>query len=468
MTGLQVLRGRALPGTFLKSAAVFGALDLSWTACHTYGLQELNRAVMLLDSMKPKPGKLWERTDGWPTVDDATASGALAGTFLAFSRRVLPGINGWPRWGGLVTVGMAVGYQVGQLLPPWVPEETKAKSRTDLLGARLREYQRLLVYARNNKGYFSVIGRMTLAYETSDVISLSRFWDYLSNPIFASQTYSERPSSQEPYSRYELDPWFLPQTANDPDFPYLEAYADFFTTKNPVHLRFWLVKLHFARAKADADLQYMHQCLVELHAQFAAHTEESRERDILRRAIMRLSILTSNFTQISAQLRFHIASASERYKAVGPGKNASKQPHEVSAAAASAAADAAAPLFNLLAFPYPTPTHPARIDPLHAPTSALSLIFNCWRSEQHYLPKADTYVGSFSNLDAPDGMSVNEWQKTWEMGRLMQESVQREGEAMEVLVRWFENRVDEAMERRLGTTYYIDGKGGASASRASQ
>jgi hypothetical protein len=109
--------GRARPGTFLKSVAWFSVADLSITACELYIRRELNRAIFKVDSVQPRPAKLWERTPWWTLEDVALYSGGL-GLFLTLNPRVIPAVTGWKRFVGAAAVGSAVGTQVNQVMIP--------------------------------------------------------------------------------------------------------------------------------------------------------------------------------------------------------------------------------------------------------------------------------------------------------------------------------------------------------------
>jgi hypothetical protein len=104
----------ARPGTFLRSAAFFGIIDGTVTACDIYGRQELNRAVFKLDGLdNPKPFKLWERTKLW-TLEDASLFGGATGLLIASNPRLFPGATGISRFVGVTIAGCAVGAKTAE------------------------------------------------------------------------------------------------------------------------------------------------------------------------------------------------------------------------------------------------------------------------------------------------------------------------------------------------------------------
>jgi hypothetical protein len=99
--------------------AWFSVADLLVTACELYTRRELNRAIFKIDSVQPRPAKLWERTPWWTLEDVALYSGGL-GLFLTLNPRVIPAVTGWKRFVGVAAVGSAMGIQVNQVMIPFL------------------------------------------------------------------------------------------------------------------------------------------------------------------------------------------------------------------------------------------------------------------------------------------------------------------------------------------------------------
>ncbi|KAL6159465.1 hypothetical protein ACJQWK_05826 [Exserohilum turcicum] len=80
-TGFLALCGRSSPGTFIRTVAIFSVADLSVTAAGLYSRRELNRGVFKMENIKPKPGKLWERTNYTSPEDRTMIGGAIGDIF---------------------------------------------------------------------------------------------------------------------------------------------------------------------------------------------------------------------------------------------------------------------------------------------------------------------------------------------------------------------------------------------------
>lgn len=430
-TGFLALVGRSQPGTFLKLAAFFSVVNLSWTTAHIYGRQELNRGVFKLDNIEAKPAQLWERTKRW-TIEDATLGGGALGLFTAINPRALPGAYGWKRFVGAATVGMAVGYRIGQ--PFLVLATPKLVSRLDTMDIMVqrKEYERLL-QNEEAKAKLSRIGKLALLFHTHPYLHIMR-GPMNFGILFRIQSGEQqgRGQAQQPHHSHgnvqaELEQFTVvqiefkeselagPDVANG-----YRAYKDDLETRDESNLQDWLERLHDMKEKTNMELQYVWQHLAKREHAFYSHTDDDHEKDIFRRELQLLNNLVADLATRSAFLGYHIADAQKRLLSKSQqASTAAVQPYPS----------------NLSDTPSPISSQMPR-----GPLITGEQVRTHWSRQKKLVRHIEGSLARHEAFPSEEGTPIAETAKQLRRGL---EDTKKDVEATERLLRWFEEQAKE-------------------------
>ncbi|KAI8940526.1 hypothetical protein NX059_004203 [Plenodomus lindquistii] len=431
------------PGLFLKSVAIINAVHLSVVAGDVYAAHEINRAIFKRDGIEAKPGKLWElspRSD--LSVEDFTVAGGLLGCVVAMNRRAFPGVQGWRRYFGAATVGLGVGYQAGSLR--LLPRFPNARQDWHMRQATFRRQQYVtLQQDESAKASLSWIAKIVLASWTKSPIGRN------ANAEPSSKHTATEITGMKHYNHPD-DPWLQSGTQNDSWStapidpatgecvfdPAALVYDDFFTTQNPETLKIWLEKLHGARKRTDAELQYCMQCLAELRHEYAALTEHSRARDVLRRAVFLMGLMVRETVQNAANWNMHIADTEFRLQALSP-LSASKQTSGISRTDSAYFSSIA-----LTASPSSLADSQSHIDSTYAPNITARRLRGECNGFKYTLSLIDQVLELAEKLPGHD---MND--STVQKAKGHYEPLIRNIEAVDMLLHWFEAKVQEVEAR---------------------
>ncbi|KNG44636.1 hypothetical protein TW65_08561 [Stemphylium lycopersici] len=329
LTGFLALVGHSRPGTFLRSAAFFSTVDLSWTAASLYGQRELNRGIFKMEGIEPTPGKLWERTDKW-SPEDITLGGGGLGIFLALNPRALPGATGISRFLGAATVGCALGFKVGQAYLFQVPPQLVGLIGQSDAAVRDRMCEKLL---ENNeaKNSLSRIGKLALAYHTSPYLRIfGRILDIgggrggaggmtgLGRPQPHGMPLQQSPHGQDSLAvlKQEMDRYTVIQVEfkegqlAGPDIEAgYRAYKDRLSSRDASSIQDWLERVQDLKKRTGAEIEFVWKHLAESEHEFYSRVEEDRERDILCRELQLLNNMAADLVTRYAILGYHEADA---------------------------------------------------------------------------------------------------------------------------------------------------------------
>ncbi|UPX11383.1 uncharacterized protein EKO05_0001989 [Ascochyta rabiei] len=329
-TAFRSVLGFARPGTFVRTAAIFGLIDGSITACDIYGRQELNRAVFKLDGLdSPKPWKLWERTSQW-TLEDATLFGGATGLLLASNPRLVLGASGWTRFLGITITGCAIGAKTGEWVFGRGPPH-QAKRVEWVLAAQRRAMYRRLSEDEKAKASLSRFGRSLLMAYTGDspiMQTLSRPFRGLSSmPNPGSDAVSGRAhqdAQMEAARQIQIQQAHAKQpilmltefekeelAAPDYDGGHRQYFMDPADTDIEI-LQEHLEHLNKLRASDVKELAYIWQGLAQKEHHFHQLSQDNPEKDLLRRELQLLNSLATHFNTRIAILAYAQADARKR------------------------------------------------------------------------------------------------------------------------------------------------------------
>lgn len=318
ITTFLALVGRTRPGTFLKSTAYLSAATTSYAVLDAYGRREVNRAIFRWDNVEPKPGKLWERTKGW-TVDDVVLGGGMLATVLVLNPKAVPGVGGWKRFLGAVTVGCAAGCYVGERVIMPMPgvistlHDASVQVR-DAQYARLRED----IKAQDALSRF---GKLALSYYTSSLRNLS-INPFRSGPqanaaggavshVGLVQGHTDKPTviGME-FKKRELD-------GPDMEDGY-RVYRDSLLERDKDGLQSWLERLQEMQKERHLESRYLRLYLDLKEQEFYKMQIEDREKDLLRRQLQLLNAMASDSYLRIAAFEYNIADAYKRLEQTDP------------------------------------------------------------------------------------------------------------------------------------------------------
>ncbi|KAI4957804.1 hypothetical protein J4E86_004943 [Alternaria arbusti] len=441
VTGGFALVGRSRPGVFLKSAALIGAVDLTFTASGIYGRHELHRGVFKMEGIQPKPGKLWERTKHW-TWEDATLGGGVVGAFLALNPRALPGVYGFARFFGAATVGCALGYKAGQFYIVRLPPQLLQLFDYTIMANRQKEYEKLQENEKA-KSSLSRIGKLALWFHTSQTMTILRSPLQLGG-IGGMGGISGGPGGhQSPHGsplhalKAEMDKETVFQTefkegelaGPDVENGY-RAYKDNLQSRDASKIQDWLEQVRELKNKIGSEWQYVWGYLGQKEDEFYQHAEEDGEKDLLRREIQLLNNMAADIVTRCAILEYH-----ER--------DALKQLRQIEQTGSSVESDATS---QSITAPYEFPHDSAEVAQSNhrGPRIATERIRTTWSRQKELLRHFDHAAARASEIsEADSGFHVAEHLK-----RLKEDADQmrKNVEATGRLLRRFEDRVREADE----------------------
>ena len=332
MTGFLALVGRSRPGTFLRSAAFFSTVDLSWTAASLYGQRELNRGIFKIEGIEPTPSKLWEKTDKW-SPEDITLGGGALGIFLALNPRALPGAGGISRFLGAATVGCALGFKFGQAYLFQVPPQLVGLIEQSDAAVRDRACEKLLENSEA-KHSLSRIGKLALRYNTSaEVRIIWRILDKvggrggvgnmtgLGGPQPHGTPLQQSPHGQDSLAqlKQEMEKYTIIQVefkesqlaGPDMEAGY-RAYKDRLSARDTRSIQDWLEQVQDLKKRTGAEIQFVWNHLAEREHEFYSGIEEDRERDIFCRELQLLNNMAADLVTRYAILGYHEADAQKQ------------------------------------------------------------------------------------------------------------------------------------------------------------
>ncbi|OAL44032.1 hypothetical protein IQ07DRAFT_649481 [Pyrenochaeta sp. DS3sAY3a] len=335
MTAAGALGGAAAPGLFVKCVAIVGLVDLPHTALLVYGRRELDSAVLKVDNITPKPGKLWERTSFF-TVDDAYLSGGALGALAALNPRALPGVRGWKRFFGAATIGSAIGAQIGyKVMEADVGRDAITRGQKFHWSRRCAQYQEKL--ASNEKARASLFwpGRTVLALNALASSRLGQFTERFGYSAFRRQLGSPpgpghahnagewhtvpprlatQQSSQETIAfTIQLDK----SVSNGHDvLKNFRVYRDSLPEKDAEEIQERLSHLHELKDKMNSETKFLWQVLAKKEGQLYDMVEEDYEKDILRRQLQLLNSMTMALVQRESIITYHIADARKQLRQI--------------------------------------------------------------------------------------------------------------------------------------------------------
>ncbi|XPS93680.1 hypothetical protein M3J09_003023 [Ascochyta lentis] len=329
-TAFRSVLGFARPGTFIRSAAVFGLIDGSITACDIYGRQELNRAVFKLDGLEsPKPWKLWERTQQW-TLEDATLFGGATGLLLASNPRLLPGASGWARFLGIAITGCAIGSKTGEWAFGKGPPH-QAKRVEWVLATQRRAMYRRLSEDKEAEASLSRFGRSLLMAYTGD----SPLMRILSKPFQglggisnsdsdAAPGHAQQDAKMEALRQMQMQQahakpplvmlaQFEEEELAAPDYDAGHRQYRMDPTDTDLEtLQEHLEQLNKLRASDVKELAYLWQGLAQKEHNLHQLSHDDPEKDLLRRELQLLNSLATHFNTRVAVFTYAQADARKR------------------------------------------------------------------------------------------------------------------------------------------------------------
>ncbi|KAI4953527.1 hypothetical protein J4E91_002374 [Alternaria rosae] len=442
VTGGFALVGRSRPGVFLKSAALFSAVDLTCTASGIYGRHELHRGIFKMEGIQAKPGKLWERTKHW-TWEDATLGGGVVGAFLALNPRALPGVYGFARFFGAATVGCALGYKAGQIYIVRLPPQLLQLFDHTVTANRQREYEKLQDNEKA-KASLSRIGKLALWYHTSQTMTILRSPLQLGG-IGGMGGFGGTPGGQQsPHGsqlhalKAEMDKETVFQTefkegeVAGPDVENgYRAYKDDLKSRDASKVQDWLEQVRELKNKIGSEWQYVWQYLAQKEDQFYQHVEDDRENDLLRRELQLLNNMAADIVTRCAILEYH-----ER--------DALKQLRQIEQTGLSVGSDAVS---QATTAPYEFPHDSAEVAQINhrGPRIVTERIRTTWSRQKELLRHLDHAASRASEVsEANRGYHVAEHLKHLKQDA---DQMRMNVEATERLLRRFEDRVREADEK---------------------
>jgi hypothetical protein len=421
-TGLLALAGRSRPGTFLKAAAFLGVTELSWSAATLYGRQEINRGVFKMDKLEPKPGKLWERTNHW-TTEDATLGGGAFGIFMAMTPRAMPGAHGFSRFFGAATVGCALGFKVGQAILVRIPPQLLSMIDTADTRVRHKEYEKL---QQNNeaKAGLSRFGKLALSLYTSPYLRILRLGGM--GAMGGGQRHgppglrplAELKAEMEASTIVQVE--FMKGELAGPDLEHgYRVYKDDIKSRDASSIQDWLERLQELEKNIGTELQYVWRRLAERERQFYNIAEEDGEKDIVRRELQLLNNMAADLANRHAILGYHESDARKRLLQI-------KQPDSAVAS-------------------YETAKHSVEAEQqtYYGPHIVTEHVRTEWSRQKELLGHLEHQMQQFEALQPEEGTPAAEQRN---ISKQNVESLKKNVEATERLLKWFEEQVREADE----------------------
>lgn len=323
---------------FLRFAALFGVADLAGTAVALYGQRELNRGVFKMENIDPKPGKLWERTK-YITVEDHALLGGLMGILTAMNPRGLPGVYGMSRFLGAATVGCAFGSQVGNFLVVRHPPQLLSMIDANDAAVRVKAYSKLQ-NDRDAKASLSLAGRLALKYYTSPFLKPLRFQfggvagvgalpggNQHARPLTQSahghRSSSSRQADADKYTVIQIE--FKESDLAGPDVEAgYRAYKDDAESWDEKSIREWMERTQDLEKRTAMEMAFVAAHLEKREHEFYLHTQEDREKDILRRELQLLNNMVADLVTRISILMYQQADAQKRLNII-QGKHAGAQ-----------------------------------------------------------------------------------------------------------------------------------------------
>ncbi|KAF1935254.1 hypothetical protein EJ02DRAFT_428599 [Clathrospora elynae] len=434
-TGFLALCGRSRPGTFLKSAAFLGVVDLSWTVAGLYGRQELNRGVFTMDKIEPKPSKLWESTKHWTTEDAALGGGAM-GIFMAMGPRSLPGVYGLTRFLGAATVGCALGFKAGQAFLVRIPPQLLTLLDEADTMTRHHEYERLL-QKEEAKASLSRVGKLALSYQTSPYMRIlrsplqvggmggltARQHHHSHDAPHVHGSLAARVAEMDQYTVVQVE--FKQGELSGPDIEQgYRAYKDELQTRDSTSLQEWLERTQHLKQKTASEMQYVWQYLGEREQAFYQLVHEDREKDIVRRELQLLNNMASDLVTRCAILGYHESDAVKRLQQI--------EAKDSDSATAIAS--------------YETPRHGIETEQMdnYGPRVVTEQIRTTWSIQKQVVSDIERSLSYYEALQPGESTLDAERRKQL---RQNAESMRRNVEATERLLNHFEQQVREADEQ---------------------
>ncbi|KAG9188134.1 hypothetical protein G6011_02057 [Alternaria panax] len=446
VTGGLALVGRSRPGVFLKSAALISAVDLTWTASGIYGRHELNRGVFMIESIQPKPGKLWEQTKHW-TSEDATLAGGALGIFMALNPRALPGAYGFSRFFGAATVGCALGFKVGQAFVVRLPSPLLHLFDQTVIAARQKEYEKLQDDERA-KASLSRIGRLALWYHSSMVMGILRsplqiggiggVGGMSGGPVQTGHGGTSGPGGgslaalkAEIESETVVQAEFKEGELAGPDVENgYRSYRDDLVSRDASKVQEWLEQVQALKKKVGAELQYVWPHLAQREHEFYQLVQEDREKDIFRRELQLLNNMASDLAVRYAILEYHEHDAQKQLQQI-------TQADPVGAELDTVSQD--------ITKSFETPRYSAGDTQMNfqGPTTVTERVRTTWSRQKELLRHYEHRISQANAIQPGEGTPVAEHIKHLQQDA---EQMRKNIEATERLLRWFEEPVREADE----------------------
>ncbi|EMD62840.1 hypothetical protein COCSADRAFT_161394 [Bipolaris sorokiniana ND90Pr] len=439
LTGFLALVGRSRPGIFLRSAAFFSVVDLSWTATGLYGQREINRGVFKMENITPQSGKLLQSTTRW-TAEDATLAGGVLGIVTALNPRAFPGAYGISRFIGAATVGCALGYKTGQIFITRIDPRLMSIIESSEKVIRRREYEKLQ-RDKEAKASLSFVGKLALKYHTSPYLQILR------NPLqfsgaggvggMSSGQQHAKPSSRASQglalsSSLQADTaqFTLIQVefkADDLTGPDLEAgyraYKDSLQTRDESAIQEWREKVLRHKQQAKIEINFLWKHLAGREKAFYLHVEEDRDKDILRRELQLLNNMTGDMIVRYAMLGYHEADADKQLRQKRRADNVSPPLTESDMLLKSTVA--------------------AQYD-YRGPIIVTEQVRTNWTRQKEVLYHLEHILSQYEEMQPAEGSGVFEHRKQL---RQNAEDLKRNVEATERLLHWFEVQVQQAEDK---------------------
>lgn len=325
-TGFLALCGRSSPGTFIRTVAIFSVADLSVTAAGLYSRRELNRGVFKMENIKPKPGKLWERTN-YTSPEDRTMIGGAIGMLMALNPRALPGAYGVSRFIGAATLGCAFGSKIGQLVFVRVSEPLLTLLHANDSVLRMQAYEKLQ-HDSEARDSLSMAGKLALKYYTSPSLGFLRYQLALirgTGDIF-DEPQQTKSSTQSPHgheSRSSLQAEANKYTVVQVEFKQSElagpdieagyrAYKDSLDSRDEGSIRDWLERLQDLKKRVGIEIQFVWKHLAQREHEFYLHVKEDWVKDATRRELQLLNNMAADLVTRYAILEYHEKDAQKR------------------------------------------------------------------------------------------------------------------------------------------------------------
>ncbi|EMD85180.1 hypothetical protein COCC4DRAFT_181242 [Bipolaris maydis ATCC 48331] len=438
-TGFTALVGRSRPGIFLRSAAFFSVVDLSWTAAGLYGQREINRGVFKMENIAPEPGKLWQRTTRW-TAEDATLAGGALGVVTALNPRAFPGAYGISRYIGAVTVGCALGYKASETFLTRIHSQMMGFIESSEEVIRTREYEKLQS-DKEAKASLSFIGKLAFKCHTSPYLQI------LQNPlqftgVGGTGGIRSRQQHAKPLSRESQGPTLssslqadtakftlmqIEFKADDLTGPDLEAgyraYKDSLQTRDESAILEWREKIQKHKKQAGVEMQFVWEHLADREKEFYLHVEEDREKDILRRELQLLNNMAGDMSIRHAILEYHEADADKQLRQKRQADHV--QPPFIES-------DRSQKLAAAAQYDY------------QGPIMVTEQVRTNWIRQKEVLHHLEHALLQYESIQPADGSRVFEHLKQI---RQNAEELKRNVEATERLLRWFEVQVQQAEDK---------------------